>query len=103
MMAVSDDVAMLGIAVFGGYILFWFALAVRTPRLARIGGRVDISYGVYLYAWPVQNLVIQRAGEISPWLVTGVATPVAAMLGYASWRLVEAPCLALGRRLLGAR
>jgi peptidoglycan/LPS O-acetylase OafA/YrhL len=50
--------AQAALAIFGGYILFWFAFSVRSPKLAAIGRKVDISYGVYLYAWPVQKVLI---------------------------------------------
>ena len=85
----------LAVGVFGGYLLFWFAFSVTAAPLSRIGGRIDLSYGLYLYAWPVQSLIIQNAGPISPWLLFAIATPLAGVLGYASWRLVEQPFLRL--------
>ena len=42
------------IAVFGGYLIFWSALHVKSSFLASINNQNDISYGVYLYAWPLQ-------------------------------------------------
>ncbi len=97
-LAAGQAPARLGVAICGGYLLFWFALVVRAPRLARIGGGIDISYGLYLYAWPVQNLIVQRAGDIAPWALTLAATVIAGLLGLASWTLVERPGLALARR-----
>ena len=34
----------------------------RASRAFRSGRRVDLSYGIYLYAWPVQQLLIQAFG-----------------------------------------
>ncbi len=98
LMSSTPLLAHLGMALGGGYLLFHFALTFPAPRLAGVGNKVDLSYGLYLYAWPVQNLLVQRMDGISPWHLTLGATAVAAVLGYASWRLVEQPCLAFGRR-----
>jgi len=84
-------------AVFGGYLIFWFAFQAPTIHLGRFTRADDISYGVYLYGWPVQTLIIWNVRDINPWLLSALAISVAAVLGYASWRLVEKPCLRLAR------
>jgi peptidoglycan/LPS O-acetylase OafA/YrhL len=88
------------LAILGGYLLFWFALNVRSTRLAAVGTKVDISYGVYLYAWPVQKLLIWMYPGISPWLVFIEATAIASILALGSWRLVEKPFLRLKAALV---
>ena len=87
------------VAILGGYLLFWFAFNVNAPRLSRVGLNVDISYGVYLYAWPVQKLLIWSNPAISPWLVFGEATTIASIIAFGSWWMVEKPFLDLKRRL----
>ena len=57
----------------------------------------DPSYGIYLYAWPVQQVVV-AAGVTAPLVVFGIAAPVAVALGYASWFLVERRAMRLMRR-----
>ena len=84
-----------GLAVFGGYALFWFSFHAHGRLLRRLDPPMDISYGLYLYAWPVQNLIIQRDPAISPWVLFALSTAIAAAIGLASWVLVERPCLAL--------
>jgi peptidoglycan/LPS O-acetylase OafA/YrhL len=91
----SRHLAEAGVAVFGGYLLFWFAFKVKSSVLARIGSHTDLSYGIYLYAWPVQKLLIWVSPEVPPWLVFLEATAIAGLLAYASWRLVEKPFLGL--------
>ena len=80
------------------YLSYWFAYAV--PRVGRSLTRFgDTSYGLYIWAFPVQQVVVQVAGNDShPWLVIGVATPVVWLLALASWRLVERPALRLKPR-----
>jgi peptidoglycan/LPS O-acetylase OafA/YrhL len=91
----SSFLAQAAIAILGGYILFWFAFNVRSPNLAAIGRKVDISYGVYLYAWPVQKLLIWWHPGISPWLVLVVTMAIVSPLAFGSWYLVEKPFLNL--------
>jgi peptidoglycan/LPS O-acetylase OafA/YrhL len=83
------------LAILGGYVLFWFALNVKSPKLAAIGWKTDISYGAYLYAWPVQKMLIWWNPAISPWLVFIEATAIASFFAFGSWWLVEKPFLNL--------
>lgn len=70
------------------YIIFM--LVYRTPHfdLDRFG---DISYGVYIYSWPIQQMVWQP-GQ-SAYMNVLLATAIVFPLAYASWRLVEQPAL----------
>jgi len=90
--------AYLAVAMFGAYVLFWFALRVGTGWLSRIGRTVDISYGVYLYAWPIQNLLVQQDSEMSPVLLAILTMATASVLGFLSWTFVEGPCMRLKQR-----
>lgn len=83
------------VAVLGGYVLFWFAFNVKAPRLAAIGRKTDLSYGAYLYAWPIQKVLIWTMPGISPWSVFVEASAAACVLAFASWWLVEKPFLGL--------
>jgi peptidoglycan/LPS O-acetylase OafA/YrhL len=73
------------------YLSYWFAYAVPAVGrpLVRWG---DASYGVYIWAFPVQQTIVQ-AGADDPWVVMAVATPIVWLLAIASWRLVERPAL----------
>jgi peptidoglycan/LPS O-acetylase OafA/YrhL len=75
------------------YLSYWVAYAV--PPIGRFLTRFgDTSYGLYIWAFPVQQVVVQLAGnDAHPWLVVGIATPVVWLLALASWRLVERPAL----------
>lgn len=76
------------------YLSFWFAYAL--PPVGRVLTRFgDASYGLYIWAFPVQQTVVQVVGDdVHPWLVIALATPIVWLLAIASWRLVERPALA---------
>lgn len=80
-------------AILGGYLIFWYAMACAPNRVSRMMDRADPSYGLYLYAWPVQGLLIFYISGISPWAVTAITLPVGVGLGLLSWHLVERPAL----------
>jgi peptidoglycan/LPS O-acetylase OafA/YrhL len=90
----SPLLANLGVALAGGYLIFWFALAVRSAPLARIGRDTDISYGVYLYAFPVQKLILWRMPNLDPSLVTVITAAAATLLAWQSWTWIEKPAMA---------
>jgi hypothetical protein len=82
-----------------GILTFW--LGQRLP-FAGFGSRYDASYGVYIYGWPVQILVIllaRRVGIQLPMFVNIVVVlAVVAAFAYASCYLVEHPALTLRKR-----
>lgn len=63
--------------------------------------RTDLSYGVYIYAWPIQQLlVISGLAFLNPFVFAVIATIVTLPLAALSWYAVERPALALKFRLL---
>jgi peptidoglycan/LPS O-acetylase OafA/YrhL len=87
--------------VFGCYLALWLALNVRLPVIPAAGFG-DLSYGLYIYGWPVEQAVIWLyRGHAAWWQVFLTALPIAAALAFLSWHLVERPMLRLkpgGRR-----
>jgi peptidoglycan/LPS O-acetylase OafA/YrhL len=73
-------------------------LAFRTPAwLRRLTAPGDVSYGIYVYAFPVQQSVAAIWGAVDPLVMMAIAFPVTYVLAFASWRLIERPALALKR------
>jgi peptidoglycan/LPS O-acetylase OafA/YrhL len=72
----------------GAYLLFWAAFhpGLRLSRWAKYG---DFSYGIYLYAFPIQQLLVMFFPRIQPLALFAAATPLAILAGVASWHLVE--------------
>ena len=70
----------------------WLAVGVRPqPALAL---RHDLSYGIYLWHFPViQTLVSLGAFERAPWAAASVALALVGWIAWASWQWVEAPAL----------
>lgn len=66
----------------------------------RLRLRTDLSYGVYIYAFPIQQLlVIGGLMWLNPFAFFVVATIATLPLAAASWFLVENPARSLKRRL----
>lgn len=64
--------------------------------LRRVGSRRDLSYGLYIYAWPVQvTLLLVGAADwpVAVYLVAAAGASLA--LALLSWVAVESPALAL--------
>lgn len=85
------------------YVSFLLAVAYATFWLAYVPGgwirgynRVgDYSYGVYIYAIPLQGLVVMLFGATSIWLHVALAFPITLLAAVLSWRLIEEPSLKL--------
>lgn len=105
---------LLGIAVLGGgsapylstfllpYVVLVIGLA-RTPYLCRASRFGDLSYGVYLWGWPVQQLVVLWLGELRMSANLVIVLSISALLAYASWHVVERRSMALKDRFHSLR
>jgi peptidoglycan/LPS O-acetylase OafA/YrhL len=60
----------------------------------------DYSYGLYVYAFPVQQTVVMLLRDhASPLAVFFISLPITLVLAYVSWHLIEKPALNLKRFL----
>jgi peptidoglycan/LPS O-acetylase OafA/YrhL len=78
------------------YVLLWVASVVPSPRLIQTN---DVSYGAYIYAFPVQQLLVvagMNAHGVALYIVLTVliTVPLAAV----SWLLVERPVMRRAKR-----
>ena len=93
LMFVNRSVAESAFMLLGGYLVFWFALQVPAFRVSACTDKTDISYGLYLYAWPLQALMIKMDSAVNPWMLCTLTILGAATAGFVSWKLIEKPCL----------
>ena len=95
----SKQFAHIALIIFGAYLLFNFALNYKNEFLSKIGSKTDLSYGIYLYAWPIQNLIIQNNPTINPLTLSLLVLIIAAALAFISWTFVEKPFMQLKKRI----
>lgn len=82
----------------GPYVTFFIAFH-PVPVLQDVGRFGDFSYGTYLYAFPMQQLLMEALGHtVTPWILFGMATPLTLLLAIGSWYGVERHLLASKRR-----
>lgn len=83
------------------YVLFTpllvILLAYIPSRLtSSFGKHGDISYGIYIYAFPLQQTVVFLLGNsLSPVLLFWVSWPLTCIFAALSWKIVEKPALSL--------
>jgi peptidoglycan/LPS O-acetylase OafA/YrhL len=73
----------------GSYLLFYIAYhpAINFHNFAKKG---DFSYGVYLYGWPIQQLVINYLHPyINVYGLFFISAPLACLAAFFSWHYVE--------------
>jgi peptidoglycan/LPS O-acetylase OafA/YrhL len=77
------------------------ALGARLP--VRLGAANDVSYGMYVYAFPVQQLLaVAGASALGFVGFASLSLALTLPLAWASWRYVERPAVGLARRLAPA-
>ena len=78
---------------FGGVCLYWLAFKADLGPFQKINARADISYGTYLYGWPVQLIISTTHPEYS-WLTqVGLTLLISWAMGWVSWKSIEEPAL----------
>lgn len=91
-----------------GDLALWVVLAplvlvagsLSTPWVRAASRFGDLSYGIYIYAYFVQQLSVRYwPGPQSLVASTCVSAVIAAALAWCSWHAVEAPALGLKRKL----
>jgi peptidoglycan/LPS O-acetylase OafA/YrhL len=73
------------------YTVFVIGYA-KTPVLATYNRLGDYSYGTYVYAFPIQQM-LAGAGVVAPLTNMALALPLTLICAALSWHLVEAPAM----------
>jgi peptidoglycan/LPS O-acetylase OafA/YrhL len=79
--------------IAGSYAILWLALSAWSP-LRYFSPASDISYGVYLYGWPTQKLLLWYFPSLTLGVQMFLTLSASMVLGWLSWTLIEKRCLA---------
>jgi peptidoglycan/LPS O-acetylase OafA/YrhL len=93
---------MIPVFVFLSYGVIYLSTR-RGPVLQRFTRLGDPSYGIYIYAYPIQQLFAHLRLAPNEWVLFAEATVVSVVVGYLSWHLVEKRALEFARRRLRRR
>ena len=83
------------IFLFLPYVLFYlgYGTSLKIKDFARKG---EISYGIYLSAWPIQQIICSKfSGQMNPWINFLITLPLAIIMGVVINKCVEEPVLKL--------
>jgi peptidoglycan/LPS O-acetylase OafA/YrhL len=87
--------------ICGTYAILYICLSTSV-EIAITGRHTDLSYGVYLYGWPIQQLLLFYLGQrLAPLSLFAAAIPATYIVAWISWNLIEEPCLRRVRALRG--
>jgi len=75
----------------------------RSASWHRVTALGDPSYGIYIYAYPIQQLLVLMHLAPNSLVLFAEASLISIALGYLSWHLVESRALAFTRRVLRRR
>ncbi|CAN7174539.1 acyltransferase [Pseudorhodoferax sp. LjRoot39] len=111
--ALWQGMALLPALVWGSgvvYFIAFYAFAIWLMLMlgqAEALGRLlrphqDWSYGIYIYGWPSQQIVLALVSQtLHPHVLSALALGLATVFAAWSWRLVEKPAIDLGRQFDG--
>ena len=77
--------------LLGGYLIFYFAF-MQIPALNVFKKSADLSYGIYLYGWPVEALWTWYL-HTPAWVTFLGSLAIVVPLAWLSWHFVERPAL----------
>jgi peptidoglycan/LPS O-acetylase OafA/YrhL len=83
---------LLGWDIFLAYATFYLAYVPNFRWYNRVG---DYSYGVYIYGWPVQQVLANAFPSLGPLGLFACAGTVTVGIAAMSWHFIEAPALRL--------
>lgn len=84
----------------GTYLLFYVAYHHQYvfPGFSKYG---DFSYGIYLYGWPLQQLILLFLGKyLNVYTFIATVFPIVLLFAVLSWKIVESPALKLKKFVL---
>jgi len=75
-------------------------IGLLNPQANRFLSSGDYSYGIYLYGYPIQQVVASGGPELQHWWMNvGITLPVALGIAVMSWHYIERPALSLRKHI----
>jgi len=83
---------LVSMAIFGTYIILYLAYCTKPLRF----GVETLSFGLYIYAFPIQQTItFLFGGNMSPWLNMVIAIPSTLLCAWLSSVCIERPAIKL--------
>ena len=95
------EAARVAVALAGAYLALVVAFRGPAGWKRASAALPDYSYGIYIYAYPVQQAVLALGGSRSPYVNFVESLAITLLFAAASWHLVEKPALGLKARWMG--
>ncbi len=87
--ALTPHGVLFTLPTLGTYLVLYLAFT-NDWKWHNAAGRGDFSYGIYLYAFPIQQLIMFRLGRtVDPLVLFALAFVPTVLAGVLSWHLVE--------------
>jgi peptidoglycan/LPS O-acetylase OafA/YrhL len=86
---------------FWGAFLVTCLWVMTLPAIRNIRLPGDFSYGVYVFAWPIQQCLTQLMPHSVLYAHQSITFALSLLCAVFSWYLLEKPCIAMGRSLAG--
>lgn len=80
------------------YLAIFYSIVFLSSRrvFIRFKPAIDVSYGLYLWGWPVQQIMIKYFSECGIVFNQISSVLISALLGYVSWHLIESRFIRVG-------
>lgn len=75
-----------------GYAIVWLG-KLPTGHLRSLTNRIDLSYGIYIFGWPITQTLMLVQPSISVWSLTLLSLMLAMAVALPSWLLIERPAM----------
>lgn len=88
----ETGVYQLALVLAMGYAVFWLAY-VPNGLVRKFNGWGDFSYGIYIYGFPVKQVMISLFPQLDAATLMLIASPIILLFAIASFYLVERPSM----------
>lgn len=95
----NDRIFMLISCPLLTYLMVWLGMQ-NLPKLP-LFSRGDYSYGIYLYGFPIQQVIVSLTGNYDPLANFAMTIIPVTLMAMMSWHLVEKPTLKLRKLITG--